>query len=114
MVRSSILVQADRQGGHAMRSACSFHSQRGTTHPHRATGSPRRASERQPAIDPIQPAIFQGKISSMAITHRMALVDAEQAMLKVQFMNLPVNAAIPVKASTISTIPSIRSPKVTR
>ncbi len=57
-------------------------------HSHLVTRSPRRANQRrQPAIQLDPAAVFHAKISSMAITHRLALVDAEPAMLKVQFMN---------------------------
>lgn len=62
---------------------------------------------------PIQPAVFHAKISRIAITNSIALVDAVPAMMKFQFSSPLANAAIAVNAPKISAMPINSSPNVT-
>lgn len=61
---------------------------------------------------PIHPALRHARTSQVAIANSIPLVDAEPAMMKLQFIMPPKNAAIPTKAPRIRPAAIASSPKI--
>src|SRR5262245_54253271 len=61
---------------------------------------------------PIQPALRHASTNQVAMAKSMPLVEAEPAMMKLQFITPPKNAATPTNAPRINPAATNNSPKI--
>src|SRR5262245_13421892 len=61
---------------------------------------------------PIQPALRHANTSHVAIANSIPLVDADPAMMKLQFIMPPKKAPIPTNAPRINAVATASSPKM--